>query len=120
MIIDVATVLLLIIVVVGFAKVYLDWSGFERRVRRANLVDSSEARKIATKIATTSAITGLALGLLGVVLQLSSPPSGNEEAISGVLYVAPIALCTIGWWLFALLMFGLKVLALRSVYRPPE
>lgn len=119
---DIVTVFLLIIAMAGFAKVYFDWSGFEKRVHRTNLIDSREARKVAIKIAATSAIAGLVTGLFGIVIQLSSPSSANEEAISGILYVVPVILCTVAWPLLALLMFGLKVLALRAVYkeRPPE
>jgi len=119
---DIATIFLVIIGLVGFAKVYLDWSGFERRVHQTNLVDSSETRKVAIKIVATSAIAGLALSLAIIVVRLSSPSSANEEEISGVLYVAYAILCTVAWPLLALLILELKVVALRSAHKekPPE
>jgi hypothetical protein len=114
---DIATVLLLIISLAGLAKVYFDWSGFERGVRRTNFIDSRETKKIAIKIGTTSAIAGLALGLSIVIVRLSSPSGAIEENISSLFYAGYALLCTIGWSLFALFMFGMKVATLRSVYK---
>jgi hypothetical protein len=116
MAVDIAIVLLLVIGMAGCAKVYIDWSRFERGVRGTNFVDSKEVKKVAIKIGITSAIAGLALGLSIIVMRLSSPPSSTEE-VSALLYIAYAVFCTIGCALFALFMFGAKVFTLISMYK---
>ncbi len=113
---QVVTIFLTIVIFVGFAKVYLDWSGFEKRVREAKLLDTREARKTAIRIGLASAITGLALGLVAVVIRLSSPSNPTEE-IGYFLYLAYAISCTIGWAVLVTLAFALKVFTLRSIYK---
>jgi hypothetical protein len=118
---QIAAIFLTVLILMSFIRMYLDWSRFEKSVRRENFVDIKAARKIALKIGLSAAIAGLSISLMGVIVRLSTPFSSPEE-IDNILYLAYVISCTVGWTFLVVLAFILKVLTLRSIYteRPPE
>ena len=118
---QVATIFLVVVIIISFIKVFVDWSKFERKVRHTNQLDTKEVRKIAVRIGIVSLITGLSMGLAAVIVRQSSPSIPPQE-ITIILYLVYILSCTLGWPLLVITAFALKVITLRSLHRerPPE
>ena len=109
------TVFFIIVFLIGFAKTYIDWTQFEKRVRQVHFVEPQETRRVALKIGLVSIITGLAFGLVAVIVRFSSPSSTTEE-MGSLSYIVGVLSCTLGWAFLVVLAFAVKVLTLRALY----
>jgi hypothetical protein len=97
-------------------KVYMDWSGFEKRARSSNYIDFKDAKKTATKISMVSFIAGISLGLLVVTVRLASP-SNSVESVGALLYLVYVLSCSTVWAFILVISFVLKVITLKSLYK---
>jgi hypothetical protein len=97
-------------------KVYMDWSGFEKKARSSRHVDVKDTQKTVAKIGIVSFIAGIALSLLVVTARLASP-SDSAESVDSSLYLLYVLSCSTGWAFILVISFVLKVITLKSLYK---
>jgi hypothetical protein len=109
-------IIMVLVFFLTMIRVYIDWSGFEKRVRQSKHVNSTDVQTTAVKIGIVSIISGVALSLLAVTVRLASSWQAVEN-VEPMLYLLYIISCSTGWMLLIVISFVLKAISLKSLHK---